>query len=122
LVSPTSRIAPALRFSPEMCSLNRGSMNFRFHPLAKRYDTWKFGWEKEYIQNSDTYIFRNTFRDIATVAEALAPHDIKFEHERCDVGLLYNLCFCMDIGHSRRQSSSSSSSASWAASVPRSTT
>src|SRR5271165_1186203 len=60
------RIAPAMRFSPEMCSLNMGSMNFSFHPLAARYDTWRFDWEKEYVANSDTYIFRNTFRDIET--------------------------------------------------------
>ena len=92
------RIAPALRFSPEMCSLNMGSMNFSFHPLAKRYDTWKFDWEKDYVEQSDTYIFRNTFRDIGTVANALAPHGVKFEHECYDVGHLYNLRFCMDIG------------------------
>ncbi|WP_284778011.1 3-keto-5-aminohexanoate cleavage protein [Agrobacterium sp. lyk4-40-TYG-31] len=92
------RVAPAKRFSPEMCSLNMGSMNFSFHPLAKRYDSWKFDWEKEYVANSDTYIFRNTFRDIETVATELASHDIKFEHECYDVGHLYNLRFCMDIG------------------------
>jgi len=92
------RIAPALAFSPEMCSLNMGSMNFSFHPLANRYDTWKFDWEKDYVENSDTYIFRNTFRDIANVANTLAPHAIKFEHECYDVGHLYNLRFCMDIG------------------------
>ncbi|MEP0940219.1 MAG: 3-keto-5-aminohexanoate cleavage protein [Rhizobiaceae bacterium] len=98
MTSIEDRIAPALKFSPEMCSLNMGSMNFSFHPLAKRYDSWKFDWEKEYVENSDGYIFRNTFRDIATVAENLAPHDIKFEHECYDVGHLYNLKFCMDIG------------------------
>ncbi|MDE8652427.1 3-keto-5-aminohexanoate cleavage protein [Novosphingobium album (ex Liu et al. 2023)] len=92
------RIAPALRFSPEMCSLNMGSMNFSFHPLAKRYDTWKFDWEKAYVENSDSFIFRNTFRDIGLVATSLAPHNIKFEHECYDVGHLYNLRFCMDIG------------------------
>lgn len=92
------RIAPALKYSPEMCSLNMGSMNFSFHPLAKRYDEFKFDWEKEYIENSDSYIFRNTFRDIGVVAENLAPHDIKFEHECYDVGHLYNLKFCMDTG------------------------
>ena len=92
------RIAPALTFSPEMCSLNMGSMNFSFNPLAKRYDTWKFDWEKDYVENSDTYIFRNTFADIANVAKTLAPHDIKFEHECYDVGHLYNLRFCLDIG------------------------
>ena len=93
------RIAPAQRFSPEMCSLNMGSMNFSFHPLAKRYESWKFDWEKEYVENSDTYIFRNTFRDIGTVAKALGgEHDVKFEHECYDVGHLYNLKFCMDTG------------------------
>lgn len=92
------RIAPARRFSPEMCSLNMGSMNFSFHPLAKRYDSWKFDWEKDYVEDSDTYIFRNTFRDIATVAQGLSEHGIKFEHECYDVGHLYNLRFCMDQG------------------------
>lgn len=92
------RIAPAEKFSPEMCSLNMGSMNFSFHPLAKRFDDWKFDWEKEYVENSDTYIFRNTFRDIETVSKKLAPHNIKFEHECYDVGHLYNLKYCMDTG------------------------
>lgn len=92
------RIAPALRFSPEMCSMNMGSMNFSFHPLAGRYEEWKFDWEKDYVANSDTYIFRNTFADIKNAATQLAPHDIKFEHECYDVGHLYNLKFCMDIG------------------------
>ncbi|WP_018701339.1 3-keto-5-aminohexanoate cleavage protein [Amorphus coralli] len=92
------RIAPANRFSPEMCSLNMGSINFSFHPLAKRYDEWKFDWEKDYVANSDTYIFRNTFRDIAQVANTLGPQGIKFEHECYDVGHLYNLKFGMDTG------------------------
>ena len=92
------RIAPANRFSPEMCSLNMGSINFSFHPLAKRYDDWKFDWEKDYVANSDTYIFRNTFRDIAQVANTLGPQGIKFEHECYDVGHLYNLKFGMDTG------------------------
>ena len=92
------RIAPANRFSPEMCSLNMGSINFSFHPLAKRYDDWKFDWEEDYVANSDTYIFRNTFRDIAQVANTLGPQGIKFEHECYDVGHLYNLKFGMDTG------------------------
>jgi len=99
-LSIQDRITPAKTFSPEMCSMNMGSMNFSFHPLAKRYgdDDWKFDWEKDYVANSDQNIFRNTFRDIREAAETLAPHDIKFEHECYDVGHLYNLKFCMDIG------------------------
>jgi len=92
------RIEPALTFSPEMCSMNMGSMNFSFHGLANRYDNWKFDWEKDYVANSDTYIFRNTFADIRNAAGQLAPHGIKFEHECYDVGHLYNLKFCVDTG------------------------
>jgi uncharacterized protein (DUF849 family) len=97
-LSIADRVKPATTFSPEMCSLNMGSMNFSFHPLAKRYDDWKFDWEKDYVENSEGNIFRNTFRDIREAAETLAPHDIKFEHECYDVGHLYNLKFCMDTG------------------------
>ena len=92
------RIAPTNQFSPEMCSLNMGSMNFSFHPLAKRYDEWKYDWEKDYVEQSEGYIFRNTFRDIRHVSESLSPHNIKFEHECYDVGHLYNLKHCVDIG------------------------
>ena len=92
------RLAPAIAASPEMCSLNMGSMNFSFHPLAERYTDWKYAWEKEYVANSKNYIFRNTFGDIEEVARTLAPHDVKFEHEIYDVGHLYNLRFLMDQG------------------------
>ena len=97
-LSIQDRIKPAATFSAEMCSMNMGSMNFSFHPLAKRYDSWKFDWEKDYVEGSDGNIFRNTFRDIREAAETLAPHDIKFEHECYDVGHLYNLKFCTEIG------------------------
>lgn len=93
------RIRPADITSPEMCSLNMGSMNFSFHPMAKKYDQWKFDWEQPYVAESDTYIFRNTFRDIAQVERVLGrKHQVKFEHECYDVGHLYNLKFCMDTG------------------------
>jgi uncharacterized protein (DUF849 family) len=92
------RIKPALTFSPEMCSMNMGSMNFSFHGLAARFSDWRFDWEKAYVEGSEGNIFRNTFRDIKEAATSLAPHDIKFEHECYDVGHLYNLRYGMDIG------------------------
>lgn len=97
----SERIAPARRFSPEMCSMNMGSLNFSFHPLAARYNDWKFDWERDYVAGSEGNIFRNTFRDIREAAETLAPEAIKFEHEIYDVGHLYNLKFMVDQGHFR---------------------
>ena len=97
-LSIQDRIKPAKTFSPEMCSLNMGSLNFAFHPIASRYSSWKFDWEEEYIKSSEGNIFRNTFEDIRIAAENLVEHNIKFEHECYDVGHLYNLRFCMDMG------------------------
>lgn len=92
------RLAAAVAFKPEMCSLNMGSINFAFFPAAKRISSWKHGWEEAYVKNSDDYIFKNTFRDIAYILETLAEAGTKFELECYDVGHLYNLAHFLDRG------------------------
>jgi uncharacterized protein (DUF849 family) len=92
------RLAAAVRFKPEMCSLNMGSMNFAFFPAARRIDQWKHDWEESYVVNSDDYIFRNTFRDIAYILQTLGGEGTKFEHECYDVSHLYNLAHFVDRG------------------------
>jgi uncharacterized protein (DUF849 family) len=92
------RLAGAIRFQPEMCSLNMGSMNFAIFPAAKRIKEWKYAWEEPYVVNSDDFIFRNTFRDIAYILETLGGAGTKFEHECYDVGHLYNLAHFVDRG------------------------
>jgi uncharacterized protein (DUF849 family) len=80
------RISAAKQLSPEMCSLNMGSMNFALYPMARRYKTWKYDWEEAYLKNSDAYIFPNTFRDIEKVYKTLGEgHGVKFEHECYDL-------------------------------------
>jgi len=92
------RLAAALRFHPEMCSLNMGSINFSMHPLAGKISEWKFPWEKEYLLASEAFIFRNTFRDIARIYELMTDHGTRFEHECYDIGHLYNLAYFLDKG------------------------
>ena len=92
------RLKAALRFRPEMCSLNMGTINFAFFNAARRVTEWKYDWEEAYIRNSDDYIFRNTFRDIAYILESMGEHGTKFEHECYDVGHLYNLAHFVDRG------------------------
>ncbi len=92
------RLKAATRFRPEMCSLNMGSMNFAFHPIADRIATWKHDWEEAYVRNSDDYIFRNTFRDIATILRTMGEAGTRFEHECYDLGHLYNLAHFVDTG------------------------
>jgi uncharacterized protein (DUF849 family) len=92
------RLAAALRFRPEMCSLNMGSMNFAFHGMAAKVTSWKFAWEKKYIEDSESFIFRNTFRDVARVYELMAEYGTRYEHECYDIGHLYNLAYFLDKG------------------------
>ncbi|MEP2736549.1 MAG: 3-keto-5-aminohexanoate cleavage protein [Erythrobacter sp.] len=97
-MEPEDRLAAALAFSPEMCSLNMGSMNFAFHGMGGKITDWKFPWEKQYIADSEKFIFRNTFADIARNYELLADHGTRFEHECYDIGHLYNLAHFVDKG------------------------
>ncbi len=97
-MSVADRLAAAIRFKPEMCSLNMGSMNFAIFPAAKRVKQWKFAWEEPYVRNSDDFIFRNTFRDIKFILETMGDAGTKFEHECYDVGHLYNLAHFLDNG------------------------
>jgi uncharacterized protein (DUF849 family) len=98
-MSVEERLAAPLQASPEMCSLNMGSMNFALHPLASRYSTWKHDWEKPYLEGTKGAIFRNTFADIEKIYRLLGEgHGTKFEHECYDIGHLYNLAHCLDAG------------------------
>lgn len=92
------RLAAAIRFRPEMCSLNMGSINFAFHGAGRRIETWKHAWEKDYVLNSDDYIFRNTFRDIERIILTMREGGTRFEHECYDVGHLYNLAYFVEAG------------------------
>jgi uncharacterized protein (DUF849 family) len=97
-MSVADRLAAAVQFKPEMCSLNMGSMNFGIFPAANRIKQWKYSWEEGYVRNSDDFIFRNTFRDIAYILETMTNSGTKFEHECYDVGHLYSLAHFIDRG------------------------
>jgi uncharacterized protein (DUF849 family) len=92
------RLAAALRFKPEMCSLNMGSMNFSMHLMGARIKSWKFPWEQAYIASSESFIFRNTFEDIRRVLELMSDFGTRYEHECYDIGHLYNLAYFVDRG------------------------
>jgi uncharacterized protein (DUF849 family) len=100
--SPTmaleDRLKPALKFKPEVASLNMGSMNFGLFEMLKRFDNFKFEWERPYLQNSDDLIFKNTFRDIAYILESCADNGTKFEIECYDTSHLYSAAHFMDRG------------------------
>jgi uncharacterized protein (DUF849 family) len=91
------RLAAPLQASPEMCSLNMGSMNFGLFPMLQRYKEFKYDWERQHLENSRDFIFRNTYKDIERILRDLGEaHGTRFEFECYDVGHLYNLAHFLD--------------------------
>ena len=93
------RCAGARRASPEMTSLNMGSMNFGLYPILDKPLDWKYEWEPKYLEMTRDFIFRNTFKDIEWVLKELGEgHGVRFEFECYDMGHLYNLAHFVDRG------------------------
>jgi uncharacterized protein (DUF849 family) len=92
------RLAYPLQAGPEMCSLNMGSMNFSIHDVAKRISTWRYDWEKPYLEGMEDHVFRNTFKDIKEILQELGSQGTRFEFECYDVGHLYNLAYFAEQG------------------------
>lgn len=92
------RLAYPRLAKPEMCSLNMGSMNFSLHPIAAKISSWRYDWEKDYVEGMEDMIFRNTFKDIKGILCEFREYGTRFEFECYDVGHLYNLAHFVDQG------------------------
>jgi len=98
-MSMDDRLAAATGASPEMASLNMGSMNFGIFPLLEKYSEWQHEWEPEFLGMTRDFIFPNTFATIEYALRNLGEaHGTKFEFECYDLGHLYNLKWFVDKG------------------------
>ncbi len=98
-MSLEERLAAAVAASPEMTSLNMGSMNFGLFPILDKMTEFKHDWEPKFLENSRDFIFRNTFKDIEYVLKELGEgHGVRFEYECYDVGHLYTLAHFLERG------------------------
>jgi uncharacterized protein (DUF849 family) len=98
-MSIEDRLAAATQASPEMASLNMGSLNFGIFPLAQKYDNWQHPWEPEFLEMTKDLIFPNTFKTIEYSLQQLGEaHGTRFEFECYDLGHLYNLAYFVDAG------------------------
>jgi uncharacterized protein (DUF849 family) len=96
-MSIEDRLAAAVKASPELASLNMGSMNFGLYPALAKYTEFKNPWEVAYLEGSRDFIFRNTFADIEAIIERLGKgNGTRFEFECYDVGHLYTLAHFLD--------------------------
>jgi 3,5-dioxohexanoate:acetyl-CoA acetone transferase len=92
------RTFAARTFQPELCSLNMGSMNFGLFPALDRMKEFRHEWERQYLEASRDFIFRNTYADIEEIVTTLGANGTRFEFECYDVGHLYNLAHFLERG------------------------
>ncbi|MEI9889224.1 MAG: 3-keto-5-aminohexanoate cleavage protein [Rhizomicrobium sp.] len=84
------RLAAPLRVSPELSSLNMGTMNFGMFGMADKYKDWKHAWEKPFLESTRSRPAMNTFEQIEGIATRLGGDcGTRFEMECYDVGHLY---------------------------------
>ena len=86
-IDERARVVTEIR--PEMATFNCGSFNFGIFKVKPRPEMAP--WEVEYLEGTRDYVFRNTFADMARLAELFREAGAKPEYEVYDVGHLYNL-------------------------------
>jgi uncharacterized protein (DUF849 family) len=92
------RFAAAMATKPELSSMNMGSMNFALFEAVDRIPSYKYEWEKPYLENSKNFILSNTFAQIEYGMRTLGENGTRFEFECYDVSHLYNLAHFADRG------------------------
>jgi uncharacterized protein (DUF849 family) len=91
------RLAAAEWASPELASLNMGSINTGLFAIAGKISDYRFDWEKPFLEGSRDGVFRNSFADIEKILQRLGRgQGCRFEFECYDVGHLYNLAHVID--------------------------
>jgi len=91
------RLAAAERASPEMTSLNMGSINNGLFAGARRIKEYLFDWEKPFLEGGKNSYFENSFHNIETIMKRLGEgHGVRFEFECYDIGHIYNLAYMLD--------------------------
>jgi uncharacterized protein (DUF849 family) len=96
-MSLDQRLAAAERASPEMTSLNMGSINNGLFAGARRIKDYKFDWEKPFLEGGKNSYFENSFFNIETIMKRLGQeHGVRFEFECYDLGHIYNLAYMVE--------------------------
>ena len=96
------RAAVVKAYSPELASLNAGSLNFALHPILGKIKKFKFDWEHQYLAMSEDFIFPNTFKTLREFSELFAEENTKPELEIYDAGMLNNVAFLIRQGRIKK--------------------
>lgn len=96
------RVSVVKTFSPELASLNAGSLNFALHPILDKIKKFKYAWEPQYLGMSEDFIFPNTFKTLREFSRFFADQDTKPEFEIYDAGMLNNLAFLIQTAEIKK--------------------
>lgn len=94
------RLRQLPRFKPEMATFNMGTMNYAAHFIVESYDrkgkTFKYDWERPYLESTKDAVFKNTFEDLEYIIKLMNENDVKPECEIYDLGMLYNTAYLVE--------------------------
>jgi uncharacterized protein (DUF849 family) len=96
------RVAVVKKYSPELASLNAGSMNFALFQVLENIKEFKYDWEPQYLGITEDFIFPNTFKTLREFNQFFGEEDTKPEFEIYDAGMLSNLAFLIGRGHVKK--------------------
>jgi uncharacterized protein (DUF849 family) len=89
------RVSVVKTYSPELASLNAGSLNFALHPILEKIKDFKYEWEPQYLAMSEDFIFPNTFKTLREFSDYFAEENTKPELEIYDAGMINNVAFLL---------------------------
>jgi uncharacterized protein (DUF849 family) len=75
-----------------------GSINFGLYEMLERTREFRHAWERPYLEGSHDLVFKNTFRNIATILESCGGTGTRFEIECYDIAHLYTAAHFVDRG------------------------
>jgi uncharacterized protein (DUF849 family) len=98
-MSLDDRLEAALRFQPEVCSLNMGPLIFDFSGAGSRVEQWDHSWEQAYVEGSRGRIMYNDNAFIERIMREVGQScGTRFEFECYDIGHLHTLAHFVDRG------------------------
>jgi uncharacterized protein (DUF849 family) len=84
---------------PEMATFNAGSLNFALYPVISKIEEFKYPWEKDFLEGTESFIFPNTFTSLKVFCQTMNEVQTRPELEVYDVGQITNLAQIIAEGY-----------------------
>jgi len=98
-MTPEERLAVVSALKPEMATFNAGSLNFALYPVVEKIKEFKYPWEKDYLEGTESFIFSNHFKSLHVYIKTMNEVGAKPELEIYDVGQINNLAQLVAEGY-----------------------